>query len=187
MRHTPVDSTTGPRHEVPEGCVTKLGLYVTPEEAYEKWAADSDTTKILDVRTPEEYAFVGHPEMAMNIPFVMHTYRWEPELGRVAIVVNPKFLPEVTDWAEKSDTILVMCRSGGRAAMAVDVLADAGYTNVYNILEGMEGERVKDPKSVYYRKRMVNGWKNAGLPWTYDLDPTLMRLPDQPLAVSNQS
>ena len=165
---------------VPEGCRTKLGLYVTPMEAYRRWAADSEHVKVLDVRTPEEYAFVGHPEMAMNIPFVMHTYEWEPEKGRVAIEGNPRFLPEVTGWANPEDTILVMCRSGGRAALAVNVLAEAGYQNVYNILEGMEGERVNDPRSVYHRKRMVNGWKNAGLPWTYDLEPSQMRLPKRP-------
>ena len=167
-------------HDVPEGCRTNLGLYVTPTEAYEKWASGGDKVKVLDVRTPEEYAFVGHPEMAMNIPFVMHTYRWEPELGRVAIEANPRFMPEVQSWADPADTILVMCRSGGRAALAVNALAGAGYTNVYNILEGMEGERVNDPGSDSHRKRMVNGWKNAGLPWTHDLDPALMRLPARP-------
>ena len=86
----------------------------------------------------------------------------------------------MTGWANPADTILVMCRSGGRAALAVNVLAETGYQNVYNILEGMEGERVNDPRSVYHRKRMVNGWKNAGLPWTYDLEPSLMRLPQRP-------
>jgi rhodanese-related sulfurtransferase len=168
------------RHQVPEGCRTSLGLYVTPEEAYELWVSDVDRVKILDVRTPEEYAFVGHPQMAMNIPIVMHTYRWEPDLGRVAIEPNPRFLAEVSDWADASDTILILCRSGGRAAMAVNLLADAGYATVYNILEGMEGVRVDDPRSVFHRKRMVNGWKNAGLPWTYDLEPELMRLPSRP-------
>jgi len=167
-------------YDVPEGCRTRLDLYVTPTEAYERWAADTEHVKVLDVRTPEEYAFVGHPEMAMNIPFVMHTYEWEPERGRVAIEGNPRFIPEVTRWADPGDTILVMCRSGGRAALAVDVLADAGYGNVYNILEGMEGERVNDPRSVFHRKRMVNGWKNAGLPWTYDLEPAQMRFPERP-------
>jgi rhodanese-related sulfurtransferase len=167
-------------YDVPEGCSTSLGLYVTPTEAYEMWASDRDHVKILDVRTPEEYAFVGHPEMAMNIPLVMHTYRWEPELGRVAIEPNDRFISEVSSWAEPTDTILATCRSGGRGAMAVNALAQAGYTRVFNILEGIEGERVNNPRSVYHRKRMVNGWKNAGLPWTYDLNPDLMRLPKRP-------
>ncbi len=42
----------------------------------------------------------------------------------------------------------------------------------------MEGDLVDDPNSVYAGKRMVNGWKNSGLPWTYKVDPKLMKLPN---------
>ena len=66
-----------------------------------------------------------------------------------------------------------MCRSGGRSALAVNQLAKAGFVNVYNIIDGMEGDNVDDPGSVYHGKRMRNGWKNSGLPWTYDLSPQL--------------
>lgn len=34
-----------------------------------------------------------------------------------------------------------MCRSGGRSAAAVNLLAGAGFTNVYNITDGMEGDK----------------------------------------------
>jgi rhodanese-related sulfurtransferase len=71
-----------------------------------------------------------------------------------------------------------MCRSGGRSALAVNQLAKAGFVNVYNIIDGMEGDNVDDPGSVYHRKRMRNGWKNSGLPWTYDLSPQLCWLTD---------
>ena len=53
--------------------------------------------------------------------------------------------------------------------MAVNALAKAGFTNVYNIIDGMEGDMVDDPESTYFGKRMKNGWKNSGLPWTYDV------------------
>ena len=36
---------------------------------------------------------------------------------------------------------------------------------------------VDDVGSVFQGKRMKNGWKNSGLPSTYDLDPDRMRLP----------
>ena len=36
---------------------------------------------------------------------------------------------------------------------------------------------VKDENSAYYEKRMVNGWKNCGAPWAYDLIPDLIVLP----------
>jgi rhodanese-related sulfurtransferase len=68
-----------------------------------------------------------------------------------------------------------MCRSGGRSAMAVNGLAVAGFTNVYQIVDGMEGDAVKDPDSVFQGQRLMNGWKNSGLPWTYEPDPEKMR------------
>ena len=68
-----------------------------------------------------------------------------------------------------------MCRSGGRSAMAVNRLAQAGFTNVYQIIDGMEGDAVEDPDSVFLGHRFRNGWKNAGLPWTYEPDLEHMR------------
>ena len=50
----------------------------------------------------------------------------------------------------------------------------AGFENVYNIIDGMEGDLVKDPGSVYDGKRMMNGWKNTGLPWTYEVNTELL-------------
>jgi hypothetical protein len=35
--------------------------------------------------------------------------------------------------ADPQDTLLVMCRSGGRSATAVNLLASAGFRNVYNM------------------------------------------------------
>ena len=72
-----------------------------------------------------------------------------------------------------------MCRSRGRSAMAVNMLAKVGSQNVYTIVDGMEGDKVHDPENVYHGKRMKNGWKNAGLPWTYDLDPELIWHPHE--------
>ena len=54
--------------QIPEEKQTVLGLYVTSAEAYEKWRAAPDEVKVLDVRTPEEFLFVGHPEMASLYP-----------------------------------------------------------------------------------------------------------------------
>ncbi|MDJ0876775.1 MAG: hypothetical protein QNJ02_15990, partial [Desulfobacterales bacterium] len=68
---------------------------------------------------------------------------------------------------------LVMCRSGGRSAAAVNTLAKAGYKQVYNIVDGFEGDALKIPGSYNNGRRIVSGWKNAGLPWTYKLDPQL--------------
>ena len=39
---------------------------------------------ILDVRTPEEYVFVGHAEMARNIPLLFVKHEWNPETNQFA-------------------------------------------------------------------------------------------------------
>jgi rhodanese-related sulfurtransferase len=155
---------------VPEKKQTNLGLYLTAKEAYEKWKAEPDKVKILDVRTPEEYTFVGHPEMAWNIPFLIVTHQWDVDKSMYVLKSNQEFIAQVKEWAKPDDTLLVMCRSGGRSAKAVDALARAGFTNTFNIIDGMEGDTVKDPENLYDGKRMKNGWKNSGLPWTYKID-----------------
>jgi hypothetical protein len=88
--------------------------------------------------------------------------------------MNPDFAQLVTQRFSTDDKILVTCRSGGRGAMAVNLLAQAGFKNAYNILDGMEGSRVDDPDSVFIGMRRKNGWQMSGLPWTYDLDPDRM-------------
>lgn len=60
--------------------------------------------------------------------------------------------------------------------MAVNLLAEAGFTNVYNITDGFEGDKVKDPGSIYEGKRLRNGWKNSPVPWTYEVNTEQMKL-----------
>ena len=161
--------------ELPKAKQTELGLYLTASEAYVKWQADPDNVTILDVRTTEEYIFVGHAPMARNVPLVSQTYEWDENKQYFSMKPNPDFITQLKDFANPPDTILVMCRSGGRSAMAVNLLAQAGFKNVYNITDGMEGDAVKDPASVFMGQRLVNGWKNSGLPWTYKTDTAQMR------------
>ncbi len=167
------DSTSG-LHPMKQ---TKLGLYVTAKEAYEMWLANPEKVKILDVRMPEEYVFVGHPAMAYNIPLVFGTYEWDTEKKMYKLKPNPDFVKECQALFQPDDIILATCRSGGRGAMAVNTLAGAGFTNVYNITDGIEGDEVTEPGSLFKGQRLVNGWKNSGIPWTYDVNPDLMKLP----------
>jgi len=159
--------------KLPKGKQTTLGLYVTSREAYDMWKAAPKKVKVLDVRTPEEYVFIGHPEMALNIPLAFMKYEWNTEKNEPKLAPNPDFMAKVQKAFKPTDTILVTCRSGGRSAMAANILAKAGFTNVYNITDGVEGDMVKDPDNVFNGKRMKNGWKNS-VPWTYDVDTQLM-------------
>ena len=169
-----------PGRSLPREKQTSLGLYVTAREAHEKWKADPGHVQILDVRTPDEYVFVGHPTMAWNVPLVLQSYQWDARGHKLPMKPNDHFLAEVKKLFKPSDTLLVMCRSGGRSAMAVNLLAGAGFKQVYNITDGMEGDTVSDPDSVFRGQRVKNGWKNSGAPWTYELNREKMRWPTMP-------
>ncbi|HKQ98045.1 MAG TPA: rhodanese-like domain-containing protein [Candidatus Polarisedimenticolia bacterium] len=170
------DPSSGAPPEIPKAKRTTLGLYLTAREAYDKWKADPARVKILDVRTPEEYLFVGHAEAAWNVPLLLQTYDWDASGRNLAMTPNPDFLERVQALFAPSDTLLVICRSGGRSARAVDRIAAAGFRQVYSVVDGMEGETIDDPASPLAEQRL-RGWKNSGLPWTHDLDPAKMSLP----------
>jgi rhodanese-related sulfurtransferase len=163
--------------EIPKKKQTELGLYVTAKEAHAMWQKNQDKIKILDCRTPEEYMFVGHAPMAANLPGNFPAYKWDPEKKEYSLPENPKFVAMVKKQYKPTDTILVMCRSGERSTKCVNKLAKAGFNNVYTVTDGFEGDKVNEPQSPNHGKRTKNGWKNAGVPWTYDLDTNLMYLP----------
>ena len=94
------------------------------------------------------------------------------------MVNNSDFTAHLKERFNLGEPILVMCRSGGRSAMAVNALAKAGFTKVYNIFDGFEGDKVDDPESVHHGKRMRNGRMNS-VPWTYSLDAELVWLPSK--------
>ena len=160
--------------EVPGGKQTELGLYITAREAYKQWQEHPDRIQMLDVRTPEEYIFIGHAAMARNIPVRLINQRLTTGKKRPVLEANPDFMSKIKKYYRPEDKIFIMCRSGGRSAGAVNLLAKAGYRYVYNIIDGFEGDAVKEADSYYIGKRVKNGWKNSGAPWTYKLDPQLM-------------
>jgi hypothetical protein len=85
----------------------------------------------------------------------------------------PDFADQVKAVAKPDDIILVTCRSGGRSAIACNMLAKAGFTQVHNITDGMEGDKNGDSNSSPF-----GGWKNSDCPWTKDLNPESMVLPE---------
>ena len=157
---------------------TVLQKYVTSKEAYDMWKNAPKKVKILDVRTLDEYIYIGHASMAYNIPAFLQTDQWDDEKQHFSYKLNSDFTTQVKEVFQSDDTVLVTCRSGGRSALAVNFMAKLGYKNVYNITDGFEGDTINDPESLYHGKRLKNGWKNASVPWTYKLDISLIRIPN---------
>ena len=83
---------------------------ITMDEAV-KMMRDEKNYIILDVRRPDEFA-AGHIPGAINVP--------NESIGTDAI-------PELPD---KSQLILVYCRSGRRSKEASEKLVAQGYTNI---------------------------------------------------------
>jgi rhodanese-related sulfurtransferase len=149
---------------------TPLELYLTPEEAHRALTADRGII-FIDVRDPLEVMFVGHPEgVDKIIPLGIATHEVDPNTGQYRLVANDDFVADVDALVAKQgktkmDPIIVSCRSGARSAIAARKLIAAGYTNVWSLVEGFEGDKAPDGT------RTKNGWRNAGLPWSYKLAP----------------
>jgi len=151
---------------------TTLGLYITAKEAYQTVSVDPKHVLFVDVRTPAEVEFVGAPEMIdTNVPYMLNDFSaWDDKKKRFKKVPNSNFTVLMEEQLEakrltKNDKIILMCRSGSRSSKAVNLLHKAGYTNVYSVVDGFEGDKSK--VAATKGQRVVNGWKNAHLPWTY--------------------
>ncbi len=94
-----------PKENLPKVKQTVLGLYVTAKKAYEKWQADPEKVMIIDVRTPEEYLFVGHPTMAWNIPVFAQSYEWDAAKQQFPMKPLPDFVARVQGVAKPDATL----------------------------------------------------------------------------------
>ena len=170
--------------QLPEIKRTKLGLYLTPQQAYDMKKANPKGVALFDVRTRAEAMYVGWPGDADALgPFVEHPElmtEWDDKRHMYKLEPNQDCVPELErrlkDMGLARDaTIILICRSGDRSSKAADRLQAAGFGKVYSVAEGVEGDTAKDGAQA--GQRVVNGWKNANLPWTYKLDKAKMYFP----------
>jgi len=138
----------------------------TVTEAWHAWHADPVAVKILDVRTPGEYIYVGHVPGARNIPWKLLENRWDDQRQAPAMKPNPTFLEAVRKAYRPDELLLVMCRSGRRSADAVKTLRAAGYAKAISVDGGFEGEFGKDCDCATREKMVKKGWKAMDYPWT---------------------
>lgn len=128
---------------------------ITPNQAYEILNQDKNAV-LVDVRSSMEYEFVGHPINAIHIP-LKEPPDWETDQTFVE-QVRSAFKNELSDNQDLS--FLMLCRSGVRSGLAAEMLTKEGFTNVYNVVEGFEGD--KDDNG---HRNTLNGWRFHGLPW----------------------
>lgn len=132
---------------------------LSPQEALEM--AKNPGTHIVDVRSIAEYILIGHPVNAFNIP----TAFWSE--GAQSFEPNKNFIQDIQEQFKTTAVLIFICRSGGRSLKAAEQARKAGFSEVYSVNEGFEGEKDENGH------RTVGGWKNRGLPYTYDVNPDL--------------
>ncbi len=168
---------------VPAQKQTKAGLYLDAREAYELMQQLGDKALFIDVRTRAEISYVGMPSVAdAHIPAFEHppNAAWDDKSNRFKMDANADFEPELarrlaSRQLSKGDVVILICRSGDRTTRAANFLTEQGYSKVYSVIDGFEGDAVAEGPQA--GQRLLNGWKNAGLPWTYKLDKNKMYLP----------
>jgi rhodanese-related sulfurtransferase len=169
--------------QVPQGKQTKAGLYVDAKEAYTLKQQLGDKAMLIDIRTRGEVSYTGMATVVdAHVPLLEHPANapWDEKAGRFRLEYNNDFDTEVARrmaarGLDKEATVILICRSGDRSSKAVNLLAELGYKTVYTVIDGFEGDVAKEGPDA--GKRVVNGWKNAGLPWTYRLDKDKLYVP----------
>lgn len=128
---------------------------VAPREAWR--LIESGQAVLVDVRSAEELTFVG------RVPGGRHV-AWASGTG---LTRNPRFVREleakVAEDGGRDAVLLLLCRSGKRSVLAAQAATKAGFSHVFNVLEGFEGEL--DERG---QRGHQDGWRHHGLPWAQD-------------------
>ena len=98
------------------GPETSAVVLASPEEA--QALIDSGDVKLLDVRTPEEFA-AGHIAGAENIDFYAADFA------------------DQIDALDQGEQYVVYCRSGNRSGQATALMADKGFGSVTDVDGGI--------------------------------------------------
>ena len=131
------------------------GAFAGSVDPLDAWELVQDHSAILvDVRTHEERHFVGYIPKSLHVAWATGT-----QMNR-----NPRFVKEFESKIKnKTDVILLLCRSGKRSAAAAEALTKAGFTNVFNVREGFEGNL-----NASLQRGSEGGWRWHDLPWVQE-------------------
>lgn len=108
---------------------------ITPDEAYAKALAGEIV--LIDIRTPEEWAETGLPEVALTNDI------YAADFIETLLAIRAQ---------NPATPLALICRTGNRSARTAAQLYQAGLTDVIDVVEGMAGSPVGP------------GWQARGLP-----------------------
>jgi rhodanese-related sulfurtransferase len=167
------------------GSSTAIAQYegnISPQEAFERASTEANVY-ILDVRTGQEWRWVGHPgpnglagskgeglafKSGAALKGKVFNIAYKIDDGAGGLDANLAFVTDVGSTFTTNDILLILCKSGVRALDAADKLGDLNYTT-YRIEHGFQGDKndkTKPGPDTLYRN--VNGWVNNKLPYNED-------------------
>lgn len=120
-------------------CSPEAGPTLTASEAFEK--AQVGQLTLIDIRRPDEWRQTGIAEGALRINMV-HPQGVTGFVQQVGAELD----------GQRDTPIGLVCRTGNRTTHMQKALQEAGFTQVYNIKEGMVGSAAGP------------GWIARGLP-----------------------
>jgi rhodanese-related sulfurtransferase len=181
------------------GKEAKKAATISALQAQEMLGQEGKPTFIIDVRTRAEFALLGHPPQAYNVPWRFGTSDFQIKDGpyqggkapytgyQLSANPNPDFVGVVQSLFKPEDRLIIMSAYGDGGADAADALAKAGFKRVYNIKHGFLGDALTAPDQEKLaekfspfdgRRAKVNGWVYWGLPVSHSIDPRYVYPPD---------
>jgi rhodanese-related sulfurtransferase len=126
---------------------TDAALYLTAAQAYQLQQSRQHEVVLIDIRGQAEVMFAGQPDgVDLHVPYAELAYPLTQNVQQWQR--NPTFIADVEAALQRRNVDI-----------AADALAAAGFTRVYTVIDGFEGDVGASGR------RDLNGWKNAGAPW----------------------
>jgi rhodanese-related sulfurtransferase len=181
------------------GKEAKKASTISALQAQEMLKQEGKPGFLIDVRTRAEFALLGHPPLAYNVPWRFATNDFQVKGGpyqggkagftgyQLSARPNPDFAGVVQSLFKPEDRLIIISSYGDSGAEAADELVKAGFKKVYNIRHGFLGEALTAPEQEKLAESFspfnglrgkVNGWLFWGLPVSHDIDPRYVYPPD---------
>ncbi len=130
---------------------------ISPIEA-QKLLEENPSAVLIDVRSAMEFLFVGHPKGAVHVAWIDEP-DWKVD-SAFSSHVRQVMLGGLNCDDDGCTPVVLICRSGKRSHEAGETLLKEGFNDVYNVLEGFEGELDDD-----HHRSTLGGWRFHNLPW----------------------
>lgn len=127
---------------------------IMPSAAYEALQNNAEA-QLIDCRSMAEWNLIGTPDLS-PIGKQVACLEWQSVDGQK----NESFCDKISEHIDKEAAIYIICRSGARSAAACQALAAAGFTTLFNVTGGFEGNT-----DAQGHRATSEGWKFEGLPW----------------------